>query len=114
MAHRGATLDTNRWICIMKSMARSFSRRHGAPYVIIDGCIECGVCERVCPYDAIFMSDELEYVVDGDKCPGCRRCLDPCPVHTIIPMDDPKAVGVRESNRPFMLENWQNAPVAGD
>ena len=41
-------------------MARSFTKRHGAPYVIIDGCIECGICERVCPYDAIFMSDELE------------------------------------------------------
>ncbi len=87
-------------------MGRTFTKRSGAPYVIIDGCIECGICERVCPYDAIFMSDDLEYVVDGEQCPGCRRCEDPCPVNVIIPMDDPRAAAVRDSNRPFMFEAW--------
>ena len=81
-------------------------KRSGAPYVIIDGCIECGICERVCPYDAIFMSDDLEYVVDGEQCPGCRRCEDPCPVNVIIPMDTARAVAVRDSNKPFMFEAW--------
>jgi electron transport complex protein RnfB len=89
-------------------MARSFSKRHGAPYVIIDGCIECGICERVCPYDAIFLSDDFEYVVDGSLCPSCNRCLDPCPVDAIIPMDAPRADTIRDSNRPFVLENWQS------
>ena len=89
-------------------MGRTFSKRHGAPYVIIDGCIECGICERVCPYDAIFMSDDLEYVGDGALCPSCNRCLDPCPVDAIIPMDAPGADAVRDSNRPFVLEDWQS------
>lgn len=89
-------------------MARSFSRRHGAPYVIIEGCIECGICERVCPYDAIFMSDDFEYVVDGSLCPSCNRCLDPCPVDAIIPMDAPGAERVRASNQPYVLENWRD------
>ncbi len=93
---------------VVRGTHRSFTKRHGAPYVIIDGCIECGICERVCPYDAIFMSDELEYVVDGALCPSCNRCLDPCPVDTIVPMDDPRAVRVRESNRPFVFEGWQD------
>ena len=88
-------------------MARTFSHRHGAPYVIVDGCIECGICERVCPYDAIFMSDDFEYVVDGALCPSCGRCLDPCPVDTIFPMDDPRASRVRESNKPFVLHDWR-------
>ena len=44
-------------------MARPFKRRAGPPSVITDGCIECGICERVCPYDAIFMSDDFEFVV---------------------------------------------------
>ena len=92
-------------------MARSFSRRHGAPYVIIDGCIECGICERVCPYDAIFMSDDMEFVVDGEKCPSCRRCLDPCPVDTILPMDDPRAIAVRPSNIPFVFDAWDQVPA---
>jgi MinD superfamily P-loop ATPase len=87
-------------------MGRTFAKRAGAPFVIIDGCIECGICERVCPYDAIFMSDDFEFVVDGEKCPGCRRCYDPCPVNVVIPMDDPRAVAVRESNKPFMFETW--------
>lgn len=91
-------------------MGRSFTRRAGAPYVIIDGCIECGICERVCPYDAIFMSDDFEFVVDGEKCPGCHRCKDPCPVDTIIPMDDPRASGIRDSNRPFTFAAW-SAPT---
>jgi len=88
-------------------MGRTFSERKGAPYVIIDGCIECGICERVCPYDAIFMSDDFEFVVDGEKCPGCHRCLDPCPVDAILPMDHPKAPSVRPSNKPFVLTNWR-------
>lgn len=90
---------------------RTFTRRHGAPYVILDGCIECGICERVCPYDAIFMSDDLEYVVKGEQCPGCHRCLDPCPVDTIVPMDDPRAARIRASNVPYVLDGWQSRPA---
>ncbi len=97
----------------MSRMGRSFKRRAGAPYVIIDGCIECGICERVCPYDAIFMSDEFEFVVEGEKCPGCHRCFDPCPVDTIVPMDHPAADAVRESNKPFVFEAWDNAVTTG-
>lgn len=86
--------------------------------MIVEGCIECGICERVCPYDAIFMSDDFEYVVSGEQCPSCNRCLDPCPVGTIVPMDDPRAAGIRDSNRPFVLDNWQQLvtdrrPAAG-
>jgi MinD superfamily P-loop ATPase len=90
------------------SVARTFTRRHGAPYVIIEGCIECGICERVCPYDAIFMSDDFEYVVSGEQCPGCHRCFDPCPVDTIVPMDDPRAARVRASNEPHVLHDWRS------
>ena len=93
-------------------VGRTFTRRHGAPYVIIDGCVECGICERVCPYDAIFMSDDFEFVVDGERCPGCHRCLKPCPVDTIVPMDDPRAARVRESNKPHVLERWREVLAA--
>jgi MinD superfamily P-loop ATPase len=88
-------------------MARTMTKRHGAPYVIIDGCIECGICERVCPYDAIFMSDELEYVVRGIDCPSCNRCLEPCPVDAILPMDDPRAKKIRASNKPYAVDDWR-------
>jgi len=107
------TLDTKDAKRKLSMMARSFTKRTGAPFVIIDGCIECGICERVCPYDAIFMSDDLEYVVDGEKCPGCRRCYDPCPVNVVIPMDDPRASAVRTSNEPFMFSAWAEPQEAG-
>lgn len=94
-------------------MARSFTKRHGAPYLIIDGCIECGICERVCPYDAIFMGDDMEYVVRGIDCPSCNRCLDPCPVDAIVPMDDPRAVKVRESNKPYAVDDWRALVATG-
>lgn len=93
-------------------VARTFKKRHGAPYVIIEGCIECNICVRVCPYDAIFMSDEFEIVVEGAKCPGCHRCYDPCPVDAIVPMDDPRAAKIRDSNIPFVLENWSELLAA--
>jgi formate hydrogenlyase subunit 6/NADH:ubiquinone oxidoreductase subunit I len=54
------------------------------------------------------MSDDMEYVVDGIKCPSCNRCLDPCPVDTIVPMDDPRAVRVRDSNKPLVVDKWQS------
>jgi MinD superfamily P-loop ATPase len=93
-------------------MVRSFSKRHGAPYVIIEGCIECGICERVCPYDAIFMSDDFEFVVSGELCPSCHRCYEPCPVDTIVPMDDPRAAKVRVSNKPYVLVGWRELLAA--
>jgi formate hydrogenlyase subunit 6/NADH:ubiquinone oxidoreductase subunit I len=50
----------------------------------------------------------MEYVVDGIQCPSCNRCLDPCPVDTIVPMDDPRAVHVRDSNKPFAVDDWRS------
>jgi len=54
------------------------------------------------------MSGDLEYVVGGEQCPSCNRCLDPCPVDAIVPLDDPRASRVRDSNQPFVLEYWQD------
>ena len=59
--------------------------------MITDECINCDVCEPVCPNDAISMG-ELIYVIDPKKCTECvghfqtSQCVEVCPVDC-IPID---------------------------
>lgn len=44
------------------------------------GCLGCGDCTTVCPYDAIHMDSVTGLpVVDSDKCTGCGICVKTCP-----------------------------------
>jgi len=45
-------------------------------------CINCGKCEEVCRFDAIFQN-EVSYYVDPLKCDGCKYCVYVCPVDAI-------------------------------
>jgi electron transport complex protein RnfB len=47
------------------------------------GCIACRICERVCPFDAIQVVDNLA-VIDYDKCRHCGLCAEKCPRNIII------------------------------
>jgi ferredoxin len=47
------------------------------------GCIACGKCVKVCPYDAPSISNNLS-VIDIDKCQVCGLCVAPCPTNTIV------------------------------
>lgn len=47
--------------------------------------VECSICARECPYDAIsYQWSEEEYrrivIIDAKKCNGCGRCMVSCPV----------------------------------
>lgn len=46
------------------------------------GCIGCKRCERVCPNDAIHVTDNLA-VIDQSKCISCGLCVAECPTHSV-------------------------------
>ena len=45
-------------------------------------CIRCHTCEEACPIDAI-THDDMNVVVDADKCNFCMACIAPCPTGSI-------------------------------
>lgn len=45
-------------------------------------CIACGLCEQVCPIDAITVQGGVA-VIDYDRCTSCGLCMDECPVDAI-------------------------------
>ncbi|MBO1530322.1 YfhL family 4Fe-4S dicluster ferredoxin [Psychrobacter sp. F1192] len=56
--------------------------------LITDECINCDVCEPVCPNDAISEGEEI-YVIDPDLCTECvghfdePQCVVICPIDCI-------------------------------
>lgn len=57
--------------------------------IITDECINCDVCEPVCPNTAIYQGEEI-YEIYPEKCTECvghfdePQCVMVCPVNCII------------------------------
>lgn len=47
------------------------------------GCIACGKCVKICPFDAPSISTNLSRI-DLDKCKVCGLCVSPCPTDAIV------------------------------
>ncbi|MGA1520138.1 MAG: YfhL family 4Fe-4S dicluster ferredoxin, partial [Burkholderiaceae bacterium] len=58
--------------------------------LITEACINCDVCEPVCPNQAISMGPEI-YQIDPDRCTECvghfdePLCVSLCPVDCFAP-----------------------------
>lgn len=72
---------------------------HGLPKAFIhqDVCINCGLCQKYCRFDAIYLR-ENEYIVDSMLCEGCSVCTLVCPVDAIS----------MEKNANGLLRNYEN------
>lgn len=65
------------------------SQVHSAtkPVLISDKCTGCGVCVKICPWNAITIHEEKAFI-DSEKCKGCTSCIYSCsPLALYIPLE---------------------------
>jgi len=62
------------------------AHRAGTPMLISSGyvasvtgkdCVGCGACARICPFEALSVSDGIAHV-DHEACMGCGVCVAAC------------------------------------
>ena len=56
-------------------------------FMITTDCTRCGVCEYMCPQDAIKEAPK-QLVVRRHLCNGCADCVPYCPVRAIVPASE--------------------------
>ena len=47
-------------------------------------CINCGLCENVCPTDVFRRKNGKIYIAYPDDCYNCMECLFICPTEAIV------------------------------
>ena len=95
------------------------TRDDGLVWIDPGACSNCGLCQEACPYDVIFMNDDLGI---AQKCTGCAhrvdegalpRCADVCP-HDAIVFGEAEVGETREVLHPeYMTEPrvaWTGLP----
>lgn len=51
-------------------------------------CIACSKCQKICPFEAITIENNLAYI-DPYKCRLCRKCVPECPTSAIVEVNFP-------------------------
>ncbi len=53
-------------------------------HIISNDCVQCGVCEYMCPLGAI-VETRNQFSILKRVCDGCAICVPYCPVRAIVP-----------------------------
>ncbi len=61
------------------------------------GCIACGKCVKICPFDAPSVTNNLSRI-NLDKCKVCGLCVSPCPTNAIVDF-------IPKRSKAFVLDN---------
>jgi Fe-S-cluster-containing hydrogenase component 2 len=83
-------------------------------YVDNEKCSGCGICEDVCPVEAIRVSDGVARI-DQDRCNECEACVEACPNEAILVVIEPaeeKAISLREQPAPEVALAEPHRPPA--
>jgi Fe-S-cluster-containing hydrogenase component 2 len=83
-------------------------------YVDDEKCAGCGVCEDVCPLEAIRVSDGVARIDQG-RCNECEACVEACPNEAILMVIEPaeeKAISLREQPAPEVAPAEPHRPPA--
>jgi MinD superfamily P-loop ATPase len=78
----------------------------GSVYIISNDCVSCGVCEYMCPLQAI-VETERQLSILKRVCDGCGVCAPYCPVRAIVPkgaFKDRQAINVTAELRRVLTE----------
>ena len=51
--------------------------------VDVDKCVGCEKCEEICPVEVYRMKDGKADPVNADECLGCESCVEVCEGHAI-------------------------------
>lgn len=63
-------------------LCRSEDKGKAVRQVCSVGCIGCKACEKVCPFDAVQVTDNIA-IIDYEKCTECGLCTEKCPTGCI-------------------------------
>jgi formate hydrogenlyase subunit 6/NADH:ubiquinone oxidoreductase subunit I len=54
------------------------------PHFIMDNCIGCAACSKMCPTECISGEKKELFIIDSELCIDCGICGNVCPVEAII------------------------------
>lgn len=62
------------------TVGKAVCKRKG--YTISDNCIECGICQNLCPQNCIVKGSP--FVIQENHCLQCGNCFENCPVGAVV------------------------------
>ncbi len=85
----------------VENVAKSTKRAIPLPYIVNDACKSCGICEKVCPNEAINIEEKR---ISRKKCMRCLKCILECPENALRIKDMSSQFQVLEQRRKLSLE----------